>query len=328
VLRHVQAATALEHALILDPQLESAHRALAELYAARAYLDAALEHRLEAMRLARTRPDQEEKEVKALEQLVRDRKNEFAIQARPLTGDSLARARLAINLGLARVALDEVLLKSSVKLFGADGARLELELLLMLGRAEQVRALLDDDELRENKHVLGEAEVPAPPRPGYRPSYRLPSYEWLRFYQSAATGDYGAADAALREVLAHYERQEEKGPEQVRRALPLAVAVEVGLAAPGSPPWMRIVVANMREHMSRLLAGSAYLPLERADLSTLGGLLALEEGATAAADDYFRAAVVLGGAGHFAARPLAAAYLRRLRAARADAGKEDAPGPR
>src|SRR5207248_5557810 len=51
-LRHVQVATALEQAVRLNPDHEAAHRALYELYGQR-YLDQALEHRREELRLSR-----------------------------------------------------------------------------------------------------------------------------------------------------------------------------------------------------------------------------------------------------------------------------------
>src|SRR5262249_47357092 len=136
-LRHIQATTALEHALTLEPDLEPAHRALTSLYGEQRFFDAALEHARETLRLTRrgSQPGEgrdefaarlkgEEKRLRELEQMVRDLRNDFAIRSRPLSGNPLARAQLAVGMGLARVALEEVLLRSPVQLFGGDGARL------------------------------------------------------------------------------------------------------------------------------------------------------------------------------------------------------------
>ena len=64
LLRHVQIATALEHALVLDPDLEQAHEGLSRLYGEQNFVDAALEHRRHALRLMRLgrRPRGKEKE--------------------------------------------------------------------------------------------------------------------------------------------------------------------------------------------------------------------------------------------------------------------------
>src|SRR5262249_56026484 len=97
-----------------------------------------------------------------LGKLGEDHKNGYAIRSRAMSGDPLGRAQLALRLGLARLALDEVLLQSTVQSFSGEGARLELELLLKFGRAEVVRGMLDDSDMRESKHKLGSASVPAP----------------------------------------------------------------------------------------------------------------------------------------------------------------------
>src|SRR5207244_4434023 len=88
MLRHVQAVTALEHALLLDPDLEQAHEALSILYGERTCLDAALEHRRHVLRLTRRTPrrgetendfkdrlKEEEQAIRRLEQLVEDRRH-------------------------------------------------------------------------------------------------------------------------------------------------------------------------------------------------------------------------------------------------------------
>ncbi len=329
VLGHIQAVTALEHALVLDPDLAPAHRALASLYTERIYLDSALEHSREALRLAqrgplpgeeadafRARLDQERQRVQALEQQVQERRDRFAIQSSPLDSEPLGKARLALRLGLARVALDDVLLQSPVTLLGGAGARLELELLLMLGRAEQVRDMLDDQEMRDNKHKLGEAELAAPLLPGYWRAYRLPAYEWLHFCQEAATGDYQLAASSLHEMLQSIREKEQRDLGRMRQALAPALASELGLSASPDPLLSRFMVRQLRDQMMSVLASTAFYSLEQADLNTLGGLLALEQDVPHAAKDYFQAAFAASQSALFAARPLAITYQRRLEAAR------------
>jgi hypothetical protein len=347
-LRHIQATTALEHAVILEPDLEPAHRALTSLYGERMFLDAAVDHARETLRLTRrgaqrgegpdefaARLGQEEERLRKLEELVRDRRNDFAIRSRPLSGNPLARAQLALDMGLARVALEDVLLRSPVQLFGGDGARLELELLLMFGRAYQVRDMLDDEELRQSKHKLGASVPPAPPLPGYLPAYQLPAYEWLRFCQSAALGDYGPAAAVLEEMLLGLKEDQVLQLQQLHEGQALGLVSELGLAATPEPLFLRLLVHGTRERVSASLtdpalrspgedssapgpvgtSAPAFLARERADLSTLGGLLAVEQGNPVAAEALFRAAFEAGGRSSFASRPLAAAYRRRLEAA-------------
>jgi tetratricopeptide (TPR) repeat protein len=331
LLRHVQIATALEHALVLDPDLEQAHEGLSRLYGEQNFVDAALEHRRHAVRLMRRshrlgeteekfgdRLKAEEEAVQRLEQLVQDHKNEYAIRSRAMSGDPLGRAQLALRLGLARLALDEVLLQSPVQSFGGEGARLELELLLQLGRAEVVRGMLDDSEMRESKDKLELSRVPAPPRPGYLPIYRLAAYDWLRFLQAAATGDYALATEALEELVQPLAEKSQRAMGQLRSAFPVALARELGLAAQPQFLFPRMVMQGERWDYLRFLTEVSFLSAQRADLHVLAGLLATERGSGTAALQSFDAALAAAAErtpqGDFAAAPLAAAYRRRLQA--------------
>jgi hypothetical protein len=323
-LRHAQIAAALEHALTLEPDLEAAHRALADLFLERGFLDAALVHRREALRLARGRAAaikpqevdprlaQEDKSVQALQERVADHTNEYTIQARPLAGDPLLRARLALRLGLARLAVDDILLRSPGQLLGGEGTQLLLRLLLMLGRPEEARVALEDESMQRDKPVLGETDIPCPPIRGYWPAYRLPAYEWLRLCQCAAEGDYAGATEAAGLMRRAVKRAEQQGPARLRQYLPGVLATEVALGAlPSSPlPWR--LAGIVREDMRRSAEAGAFLHQEQADLHTLEGLLDLEQGDPAAAADSFRQALRSAGNEPFAGRALATAYLGRL----------------
>jgi tetratricopeptide (TPR) repeat protein len=338
-LRHVQAVTALEHALLLDPDLEQAHEGLSVLYGERTYLDAALEHRRHALRLTRRghrvgeteqefadRLKAEEETLQLLEKRVQDNKNDFAIRSRAMSGDPLGRARLALRLGLARLALDDVLLQSPVQSFAGEGARLELELLLQFGRAEVVRGMLDDSEMRENKDKLGSASVPDPARPGYMLVYRFPAYEWLRFLQAAATGDYGPAAEALEELVQPLAENGQRAMGRMQLVVPVALATELGLYAGPEYIFLRLIIQGERRKVVHHLTEVSFLSAQRADLNILGGLLAMERGAQTDALQYFNAAFAAaeerGPPADFAAAPLADAYRRWLQAFGAGANKK------
>jgi len=325
MLRHVQIATALENALVLAPDLEEAHRLLIELYLARGYLDAALEHvRARARVVRRAGPQRGEdperferrlaeldRGVQELEDLVQDRQNQLTIHT-PGHGNPRAEAQAARGLGLARRALD-ILLESKDVLFGIAGAKLQLELLLMTGQAERVRALLDDEALRASRLRLGVFELPPPP--GRAAGYRPPAYEWLLACQAAATGDYNEAEATLAAALApmrtlHEQRQKQLGP-----AFALALAAELGTFAQPSHAVVQLFSRYQREQLQEGIDQVDFLVADEADLSVVAGMLALESGQPRPAALHFKEALSLMSLARApcAGRPLALAYLHLLR---------------
>src|SRR5262249_61026577 len=126
---------------------------LALLFAQKQYFDLALRHRsaqLELTRQVGRLPGEDEKafagRVERLEQVVEEMRtvvgtseNRFAIYSEGLAANPLARAQLRLNLGLAARAVDDVLLRSHPDLYGVDGLRLLLKLLLHTGRAQAAR---------------------------------------------------------------------------------------------------------------------------------------------------------------------------------------------
>jgi tetratricopeptide (TPR) repeat protein len=326
-VRHAQAATALENALRRNPDLLPAHQALAALYVERNCLDAALDHRRAVRDLTRqlgpapgedrerfaARLGRLEKDADELEQAVQDRENQYAVRTQGLgASEPLGRARAAVALGLARKALDDVLLPSQDVLFGPDGARLELELLLLLGRADRVREMLGEPTWDEQtKRNLGAYELVTVGPGGAPQAYRLPAYDWLRACQAAATGDYDLAGDSLGAA----GRQLAAGEGQVaslRRPLARVLAIEVGLGGTACL-LLPLPVCYLHSPLAGMFVQAQALGAEQADLAVLAGLLALERGDPAAAAGHFRAA--LGRAPDFAGRPLALAYLGRLRQA-------------
>jgi hypothetical protein len=341
-LRHVQVATALEQAVRLNPDLEEAHRQLHDLYGAGNFLDQALEHRREQVRLRRQSgpwPGQSaeewlddldalERDTAKLVELVADRRKKYAAASRAVQDDRFEQARLALRLGLVRVAVEDVLLKAPVDLLGAQGIRLELDLLLHLGRAEDVRAILADEKLRASREGLGYHDLPFPKDPSGGPLYAIPyhwpTYEWLHAVESAAVGDYALA----REEVASLRAGRKAGLELLARQRPdydKGLYLFVPGLLSGPLPWLRAFTAHNLggyvEKWAAIRAGEPALRAQQADLLVLEAMVALEQGDPDAARSAFAEAEALcappaGAPVPFAGAPIAARYLGKLNARR------------
>jgi hypothetical protein len=334
-LRHVQIATALEQALRLDPDLEVAHHELASLYGEQHFLDQALEHQRQEVRLSRRagrrpgetaeeaahRLEKLEKDAAKLEELVAERRSAYAGRAPSLEGGRLQQATLAISLGLARQAADDILLSSPAELLGRDGLRLELHLLLSLGRAGDVRPILDDEQTVAGKDVLPSHSLPAPASAEgtalYPVPYILPGYEWLRVLEASAVGDYAVARGTLGTVRAGQHARNEQLRQNLLKAAGGERAFLPGLFS-GRPPllpaYWALRLTDFLTARAALEAGEPVLRAQEADVGVLEGLLAAEQGDTAAARAAFLEAQRLCAQPpgvSFAAAPIAADYLSR-----------------
>src|SRR5262249_17215571 len=113
---------------------------------------------------------------------------------------------MALKLGLARQAVEEVLLATPAEVLGAAGIKLELEMLLLVGRIDEVRSILGDPSLEASKHGLRQNELCAPQEGNGRPLHPVPhrrtAFEWRRVLQPAAVGDYAQAYADLGAIRA------------------------------------------------------------------------------------------------------------------------------
>jgi len=168
----------------LDPDLLDAHQLLGEWYGKRKMLDAALGHWREVARLLKQPPPGID--LDGVRKDVERRRQEWDSQASKT--DLLNQARLAFTLGLPEKAFD--VLRSTGAAHGPEALRLQLQLLLWLGRPQQARALLTSEDLGSA------AGLPVlEPLPG------LPAEAWLNFLSAAATGNYDDADAALAGLL-------------------------------------------------------------------------------------------------------------------------------
>jgi hypothetical protein len=333
MLRHIQMVTSLEQALVVNPDLEVVHQSLAAAYERRQYFDIALDHRRAEQRLtyrAGPRPGESpeqfadrlkshEKKVQNLEDIVQEGQNAFAIQSQAFGPAPLKKAQLALRLGLPRVALDDILLKSDVVLFGTAGARLELTLFLMLGRAQDAGVNLQDAKAAPDR--MGIFDLASVSRGGRPQKYRLPSYEWLSGCQAAATGDYDRAFAAFDDMRELLRKEEQASMERFRRAMAMLVTQEAGLMDESGNLLLQFVVRHDQHHLAPALEEVHFLRAEQADLNVMTGVLALEQGLPAEAERHFLEAIDLCPTDgdpvvEFSGRPLAEAQLRRISAAR------------
>jgi hypothetical protein len=331
VLRHVQIATALENAVRLEPNLLVAHQLLANLYIERQFLDLALDHRrkeLELTRAAGPRPgeqrdafmtklESDEKRLREMEKQVNDRQNQFNVQSGNLSSKPLEQASTALKLGLARKALDDVMLKSDVRLFGVGGAQLQLHLLLMTGRAEAAREMLADPDVQEKREHMDFTALSSRFGPKYPAEYRMLAYDWFSALVGAASGDYDQAERSLRAIDQRTQVDADDEAEKVRVRLATLLAAEIGAFA---RPEMFIYQARIRENRESFQLLAQSLPMSkllRADLRAVAGLLAVERGDIAAAREHFRQSLSLargddGQIRNYAGRAASAVMLKRI----------------
>jgi hypothetical protein len=335
-LREMQIAVALENALRRNPNLLPAHEILVRLYAQNNYLDAALEHLREELRLTRRagaapgenaesfarRLGQVESNTRELERQVGDRRNEFALQSQKLGAEPYPKARLALRMGLPLRALDDVLLQSQMVLLGGEGIRLEVELQLQLGRIDVAREQLHRPDWKANRQNLGFLELSVGGDSGQALPYRFPAYSWLLLCAEAADGDYEQAAAALQMLLDDLIGSGAAASvDQIQQIGVRVVAAEVALSSNPSAGISRRLVSNQRLALGELLNGISFVVVEQADLQVLAGMLALERGAPQAAEGLFVKALTLTRLGSAsvqpsAGQPLAKAYLQTIRNAR------------
>ena len=304
-LRHVQIATALENALRRDPNslnALTAHQELAILYEGRfppflvpPLLDAALEHRRAALQLARLIgpfPGEEadafarrlrdaEREIQDRDLLIRDRKNEFALGTRNLGSEPFRKAELALRMGLGRMALEDVLMPSSIVLLGGEGIRLQVRLQLMLGQMDLIRDQLRDPDWKSNKANLGFITLELPGNSAAAP-YHLPSYEWLLVCQSAADGDYEDAEAVIKEQLRSLSPQQLASVgRELRNTMSRVLRQEIALrptpqiVARAFLQQFRLDLTNQLHQYSETVKEQTRMQVM---LQVLSGMLAVERG--------------------------------------------------
>jgi hypothetical protein len=210
--------------------------------------------------------------LERLEKEVETRLDKFAVASagRPIR----EQAALALRLGLPGKALD-VLLASDISAFGVDGARMELELLLISGRGQDVGEWLTPE--------VGKAIGPT-------------AYQVLGFHRAAASGDDDEADRCLRKIIAQLNpppaKEGKVGSPRSQLALLVGHFVLEGHRQWESPAHLVLVPLNRLQSRNHALALLDVLR-EQSSLLVLRGLLAHEGGREREAAGYFREALAL-----------------------------------
>ncbi len=331
-MRRTQVVTALVQAVLLNSDSIPAHELLINTFQNENMLDLAYRYAVEHLRLLRrfgptARETQEEyakrtapmqEFVDRLEQAVQAAENRFLIRTSALAGEPLARARIAMELGLFQKAID-VLANSHFDLYGAEGLGLLIDLLLQTGQAADARNLLDRQELRKNVSVLGFHSLPGKARvESQRWSYRVLSYEWFNLCQYAAVGNYEAAREVLLRLGERLEYDERAIAPMLSKQMSVQLAVETGLAVPLGSLGMRLRAGLDRAYLNESLKQSQLFAVMRADFATITGLLELERGNTAGALERGETALALysqkkGLAASLPGEQLAEKYVAEIR---------------
>jgi hypothetical protein len=287
LLRNVQMVGALQNAVELQPDIAPAHLELGKIFQESGYLDLAFDHRTEYVNLVRAagpepgeqlddfkdRLEKLEKPNKDLEDEVQ--KNEQLYLVRSTNQGKVQKAQLALQLGLAKKAL-EVLLESEYVDLGTQGAQIQLELLLRTGNLRKLRPFMKDFEalraspdrpLNEN---LGLTAVGVE---------ILPASEWYALLYAAAIGDYRDADNQLEEMI-----------KQLDPTMPVAklVADEFLQMISGMPVAGGAHHRLRQEIVRQQQLGEVFRGIhEQLNLQALRGLIALETEDSASARKHF-----------------------------------------
>jgi hypothetical protein len=255
-LRQIQITAALERGLKLRPDFEEGHQMLYQVYGQTRYVDLAVDHLREYVKLLspklgekpevfKARADGWEQQLKKLETYVNQQRNEYENVQRdqPL----LRKVQIALSRDLGGKALDLLLNADEMEIQGPE-ASLQLFLLLTTGRLEDVRERLTP----EFKSTLGL------------------NYEWYQTLLEAASGNYTMANKYLDEAIANAEKA------AVQNVLLLVQMQSFAGSGVGNLQGVNYWLERLRQ---------------AADYRVLRGLLTLEEGDTATAARYFQEAL-------------------------------------
>jgi hypothetical protein len=307
-LRQAQTSEALNEAIRLKPDMAQAHFDLARLFEEMGYLDLTLTHLRTYVKLVRearaaetggakadpTLLESHEQGVSQLAKVVAEREQKFTREAGKAR--VVDRAEAARQLKLGGKALD-ILTKSDVAAFGTPGVKMELDLLLRTGRANDALEWAVDQA-----GALGEAD-----------------YRARRVYALAALGDYAAAEDECSAIGMGAQGEGSQRPKSM-----LAMLVGQNLLDDVVASWNvghLLARAASRPELYHRILGEAQKMRDQANAVVLLGVLALEEGQVEAAALAFRYALALwkdetaaatGGGIDFAGRPVAQGYLRLL----------------
>src|SRR5262249_43092515 len=306
-IRQGQMAGGLQNAPKLQPDVGGTQRNPAEIrrtpadfYANARIYDLAFRHTAEELKYRRNvraalrKPDealeqlieQLEKAVERGEQEIQKQENLFAVRS---SGQrTLAKARLALQMGLADKALQTLLESVDVE-FGVEGAQLQLKLLLLTGRMDEFHKIFDDPTT-PLQGKLGDEQLST--------VEQVPAYEWYSFLAAMAEGNYRKADQMLEEINKQMsDRQSAELGDQ--RQTGAGLVGEVLLDMPQDMPLPGAVVVRLLEELRRQKFYSfgvqlAQAQAEKANRTALRGLVALEVGDTERARSFFSEALLAG----------------------------------
>lgn len=318
LLRRVQTIAALQAAVTLQPDSLEIHNRLANQYRQMGYLDLYRKHFVEVVRVVKeagrlpeeppekfeVRKEDMDREVEKIDKALKEQQDLYLTASQGKL--PLEQAQMALEHGLAESALATLQQASSLDL-GVTGYQMQLELLLNLGRLEEVRGFGWQDA----RGSLGLLQTNAV-------SPQMPAAEWYRLLLAAASGEYAVARKELDALIA-FDPPALQGllASRQRGASLTSVLLTAGQVVPTAKP----VAVTALESVERRLFSDVFLATcighiqQRADLLTIRGILALEAGDTKAAADDFRAALAV--APEFGARPAAERYLELIESARA-----------
>ncbi len=333
LMRQIQIAVALQHALKLDPDLEQAYNLQANLYEQLGYQEAELKARKEYLRCIQARPPagasiqvfaqqvaEYDKNIKELEKRVKKAQDDYEVNT---AGKNVReKATVAFQNGLVDTAVKLLLECPTEELYESvnnatvpTGVRILYCLLLTTGRVEEVRDSLGSFKA-ESAHIFG----------GF---LSMATFDWFHLMIAAALGDYKTADERLAEVL-----QQESGnmpltaallrwdivpntPKELERTydLPAWSALMLGhtllAEAPTAagmpyqflkqmpfqlqPPYQRFASAEWPNLLGDLVNSTAALTETKAELLLVRAALALEAGETRDAKKALRDIVKMTG---------------------------------
>src|SRR5262249_3128739 len=213
-------------------------------------------------------------------------------------------------------ALDDVMLKSDVRLFGTNGAQLQLNLLLMTGRVEQARDMLADPDVQDKREHMDFVALPSRFGPRYPAEYRMLAYDWFNVLVAAAAGNYDQADRSLRAIDARTQVDADDEAEKLRVRIATLLAAEIGSHTSPEMFIYQVRLRENRESYELLLQSIGLAKLLRADVRSVAGLLAVERGDIATAREHLHQSLSLatidGQLRNYAGRPAAEVMLKRV----------------
>ena len=276
-LRHVQAVHLLKRAA--DAGRPGASLALARQFLENGQLDASLACLEQA---AKSTPEPSANSPNGTEELrqslatlrarVGGARADHTLKASEFPENPVRQATLAIEAGLAETALG-ILEKSPVTLIGAEGVRLELELMALLGRSDSLGRLVEGTIPEDLDGFLGGVTLD-----GGSGLVTVPAGTWYTTLHLASMGRCAEASAKLDSLTMALETNRSQAAMRSMRAMPRILAWGLGLNLPGSEwslPLILVELARVRDveeggrkladSMLDLQAAAFYLDLQRPD---------------------------------------------------------------